>query len=409
MLERWLAPLIEDPALDPKMRFIAGPRQSGKTTLARAVLARHGSQDLLFNWDVPETRQRYRRDTFFYREAAKGRRNPWLCFDEIHKQRQWKNILKGIFDEDGERMRILVTGSARLELFRRAGDSLAGRFFLFRLSPILLGELLGHRPSPVPSDARDWIEQRLHPSSRKTSTDKAARDAFDQLFRFGPFPEPLLNASGRFASLWRRNYLDAVVRGDIRDLTRLRDLDVVESLIELIPWRVGSPFSINAVREDLDVAHATVKGMMSHLERLLVTFALTPYTRKLTRPVKKESKVYLYEWSSIDNPAARFENLVAMELIARVHLWMESGDADWGLHFVRTRDGKETDFLLTKRRKPWCLLECKLRKTSVESHHRLFASKLGGIPVVQLVKQHGELESKQRDVVSVSAARFLSS
>jgi len=409
MIERWLAPLIEDPTLDPKMRFVAGPRQCGKTTLAREILARHRSEDLLFNWDVPETRRRYRQHSLFYREAAKGRRKPWLGFDEIHKQRQWKNILKGIYDEDGERMRIMVTGSARLELFRRAGDSLAGRFFLFRLSPILLGELLGQAPPPVPSDPRDWIEEHLHTSARTGRSEKTVREAFDRLFDFGPFPEPLLKASRRFASLWRRNYLDAVVRGDIRDLTRLRDLDVVESLIELIPWRVGSPFSINAVREDLEVAHATVKRMMNHLERLLVTFTLTPYTRKLTRPVKKEGRVYLYEWSNIDNPAARFENLVAMELFARTHLWTESGDDDWGLHFARTRDGKETDFLLTKRRKPWCLLECKLRKTSVESHHRLFASKLGGIPVVQLVKQHGELEAKQRDVVSVSAGQFLSS
>ncbi len=402
MIERWLASIVEDRALDPKMRFVGGPRQSGKTTLARTILARHRSEHLLFNWDVPETRKRYREDSLFYRAATKGRRNLWICFDEIHKQRQWKNILKGVYDEDAKRLHILVTGSARLELFRRAGDSSAGRYFLFRLSTILLGELLGRPAATAPTDARHWIEERLHGNDAK-----AAQDGFDQLFQFGPFPEPLLKANRRFASLWRRSYLDAVVRGDIRDLTRLRDLDVVESLIEFIPWRVGSSFSINAVREDLEVAHATVKGMMHHLERLLVTFALTPYVRKLTRPVKRESKIYLYEWSTIEDPAARFENLVASELLARTHLWTESGDVEWGLHFVRTRDGKETDFLLTRRRKPWCLLECKLRKTSVESHHRLFAAKLGGIPIVQLVKRHGELEAQKRDVVSVSASRFL--
>lgn len=184
---------------------------------------------------------------------------------------------------------------------------------------------------------------------------------------------------------------------------------MVESLIELIPWRVGAPFSVNAVREDLDVAHATVKSMMRHLERLLVTFALTPYTRKLTRPVKRETKVYLYEWSTIEDPAARFENLVAVELLARTQMWTETGAAEWGLHFVRTREGKETDFLLTRNRKPWCLLECKLRNTEVESHHRRFASKLGGIPTVQLVKRHGELEACDRNLVAMSASRFLSS
>lgn len=139
MLERWLEPVLEDPALDPKMRFVAGPRQSGKTTMARAILSRHDSENLLFNWDVPATRQRYRHDTLFYRGPAKGKKNPWLCFDEIHKERRWKNILKGIYDEDGRRMSILVTGSARLELFRRAGDSPGGPFLPVSARPSSVG------------------------------------------------------------------------------------------------------------------------------------------------------------------------------------------------------------------------------------------------------------------------------
>jgi predicted AAA+ superfamily ATPase len=411
MLERWLTPLLEDPTLDPKMRLVGGPRQCGKTTLARGVLASHRSQNLLFNWDIPEVRQRYRNDSLFYRESARGIRKPWICFDEIHKQRKWKDILKGVYDADAERFRILATGSARLELFRRAGDSLAGRFFLFRLSPVLLGELLGRpAPSVPPPDPRDWVEQRLYPRSirGKSGESKIEREAFDQLYRFGPFPEPLLKGRARFHSLWRRNYIDTVVRGDLRDLSRLSDLSLVESLIDLIPWRVGSPFSINAVREDLEVAHATVKGMMQHLEKLLVIFALTPYAQKVTRPVKRERKIYLFEWSSIEDPGARFENLVALELAALTHLWTEGGDDEWGLQFVRTRDGRETDFLLLRRRKPWCLLECKWTKSGVEGHHRLFSNKLGGIPIVQLVREHGVLEAKDRDVVTVSASRFMS-
>jgi predicted AAA+ superfamily ATPase len=412
MLERWLQPLMEDPALDPKMRFIAGPRQCGKTTLGRSVLARHGSAHLWFNWDIPETRRLYREDTFFYRAAMQKLKQPWACFDEIHKQREWKNILKGIYDADGERLRILVTGSARLELFRRSGDSLAGRFFLFRLSPVLLGELLGRaRPSVPPSDPRNWVESCLYPRHHgiNSGESKEARDGFDQLYRFGPFPEPLLKAQTRFASLWRRNYLDAVIRGDLRDLSRVRDLDLVEALIALIPWRVGAPFSVNSVREDLQVAHATVKNMMRHLERLLVTFSLAPYSRKVTRPVKRERKVYLYDWTSVEDPGTRFENLVALELLGRTHLWTETGSDEWDLQYVRTREGRETDFVLLRQGKPWCLLECKSRRAALESHHLLFARKLGGIPVVQLVREHGVLRAKGREVVSVSAGRFLSS
>jgi predicted AAA+ superfamily ATPase len=216
----------------------------------------------------------------------------------------------------------------------------------------------------------------------------------------------LLKANARFASLWRRNYLDSVVQGDMRDLTRIRDLDLVENLIELLPWRVGAPFSVNAVREDLEVAHATVKTMMNHLERLLFTFSLEPYTKKVTRPVKKERKVYLYDWSSIENPGTRFENFVAIELLARTRLWTESGGDEWGLQFVRNREGKETDFLILRRRKPWCLLECKTRKAKVESHHLLFARKLGKLPVIQLLREHGAIQAKDRDVVSISASRF---
>ncbi len=403
MITRWLEALIEDPSLDPKMRFVAGPRQSGKTILARSILQKHRSEGLLFNWDVPSVRRRYREDSLFYRTEMKGLRKAWACFDEIHKQRRWKNILKGVYDADGHKLRILVTGSARLDLFRRSGDSLAGRFFLFHLSPMLQGELLGHRaPAVPPADPREWIGEHLYPRA-----EKAAKEAFEQLWHYGPFPEPLLKANARFASLWRRNYLDSVVRGDLRDLTRIRDLDLVEALIELLPWRVGAPFSANAVREDLEVAQATVKRMMGHLERLMFTFSLAPYTKKVTRPVKKERKVYLYDWSSIEDPGARFENFVAVELLARTQLWTESGGDEWNLQFVRNREGKETDFLILRRRKPWCLLECKTRKSKVESHHLLFARKLGKLPVIQLLREHGALRAKDRDVVSVSASRFL--
>src|SRR3989304_3135156 len=137
-MERWIEKILEEPVWGPKMRFVAGPRQCGKTTLARTVLERHHSSELLFNWDVPSVRRRYREDTLFYRPLMKGLRAPWACFDEIHKDHQWKNILKGIYDADGERLRMLVTGSARLNLFRQAGDSPGGRVFLFYLSPLFL-------------------------------------------------------------------------------------------------------------------------------------------------------------------------------------------------------------------------------------------------------------------------------
>lgn len=410
-MERWLEKVLEERVWGSKMRFVAGPRQCGKTTIARRILERHDSGESLFNWDIPSVRRRYREDSLFYRQSMRGKRAPWACFDEIHKDRQWKNVLKGVYDADGDRLKILVTGSARLDLFRRAGDSLAGRFFLFHLSPALLGELLARSAAATPAeDPAEWLERCLHARGASTASGEVegAREAFDQLLRLGPFPEPLLRGSARFAAAWRRSYLDSVIRGDLRDLTRLRDLDVVETLVRLLPWRVGAPFSANAVREDLDVSQPTVQTMMLHLERLMVTFSLSPYARKVTRPVKKERKVYLYEWGAIEDSAARFENMVALELLARTELWTEIGGEEWRVAFVRNREGKETDFLLLRRRRPFCLIECKLRRSDIESHHLLFASKLGGIPVIQLVSEHGILKARDRRVVTVSASRFLS-
>ena len=319
-------------------------------------------------------------------------------------------MLKGIYDEEAERLRILVTGSARLDTFRRSGDALAGRYFQFRLSPVLLGELLGHpAPGPPPPDSRDWLELRLHPDGERTTDGLApgAREAFDQLWRFGPFPEPLLRANARFAGLWRRNYQEAIIRGEMRDLTRVRELDVAEQLADMLPWRVGSTFSANSVREDLEVAHDTVTRLLAHFERLMLVFWVLPHAPRIARPIKKARKIYLFDWSNVEHAAARFENMVALELLAWTQLWTDGGETTWRLRFVRDRAGKETDFLLLRDRTPWCLFECKERKATVESHHLRFAHVLGDIPVVQLLREHGVLSARDRDVVSVSASRWL--
>jgi len=401
-VDRWVQKLLTDPFLGRKMRFVGGPRQCGKTTLAKAILKKKASEKLYYNWDVPEVRRRYHQDSLFYRRDLSRRKAAWVCFDEIHKSRNWKNILKGVYDLDGERLTVMVTGSARLVPSRRGGDSLAGRYFLFHLSPLLASELTGKRPPvKVPKDARLWLEHRI--DSTETSS---GREAIDALWKFGPFPEPLLRANDRFAQLWRRNYLDAVVRGDLRDLTRLQDLELVENLIAMLPDRVGSPFSVNAVREDLGVAFATIKNILLHLERLYVTFAIAPFTGNLKRPVKKEKKIYLFEWSSIQDPGARFENLVALELLALVWFWRDSGAGDFSLAFLRNREGKETDFLICRDGTPWCLFECKLRSGPLATHHLNFARQLGKIPVVQVLLQHEHLRARKRDIIEISASRL---
>lgn len=402
-ISRWLEHLLLDPLWGHKMRFVGGPRQCGKTTLAKMLLQAKSSEKLYYNWDAPAVRERYRNDSLFYRRDIPSRATAWACFDEIHKTPKWKNILKGIYDEDSRKLTLIVTGSARLVPSRRGGDSLAGRYLLFHLPPILAGELSGSPPVfKAPADPRNWLDKKIN--SEESSE---GRSAIDELLKFGPFPEPLLKGSERFSRLWRRNYLDSVIRGDLRDLTRLHDLESVENLISMIPDRVGSPFSMNAVREDLDVAFGTVKNMLRHLERLYVTFSVSPFTGALKRPVKKERKLYLFEWSLIQDPGARFENLVALELLALTWLWRDSGAGDYELSFVRTREGRETDFLITRNGAPWCLFECKFSPANVAPHHLGFAQRLGQIPVVQVVRRHGHLRAEKRDVVEISAARLL--
>lgn len=403
MLHRWWDSLLSDDAFGQKMRLLGGPRQCGKTTLAKEILAAHGSDQLYYNWDIPEVRKRYRQNSFFYRQDLRNRKNQWICFDEIHKSREWKNILKGIYDSDGDRLTVLVTGSARLVLLRRAGDSLAGRYFLFHLPPVLTGELAGHLSPEIPMDAGTWFDQKAAASEQKT---REIRKGMDQIWEFGPFPEPLLKGNRRFARLWRRSYIDAVVRGDMRDMTRIRDLELAERLMEMLPSRIGTPFSTNAVREDLEVSFATVRGILQHFERLYITFSLPPYTWKINRPVKKERKVYLFEWSAVEDTGSRFENFVALELLALTHFWTETSGEEFALSFVRNREGKETDFLILRNSKPWCLLECKSRQSRIESHHLRFARQLGDIPFIQITRQQDVLRVQGR-AMEISADRFL--
>ena len=403
MLPRWLQDVIGNPLLGHKMRFVGGPRQCGKTTMAKSILAARRSEKLYYSWDIPEIRKRYQQDSLFYRKDMVGRKRVWACFDEIHKSRQWKNILKGIYDADGEKLTALITGSARMVPTRRSGDSLAGRYFLFHLSPILCGELIQKKPPlTVPANVRLWLQEKIESEERSN-----AQEAVDTLLKFGPFPEPLLRGNAQFARLWRRNYLDAVVQGDLRDLTRLQDLELAENVIEMLPHRVGNPFSVNAVREDLGVAFGTIKNILLHLERLFITFSIPPFVKNLKRPVKKEKKIYLFEWSPVEDEALRFENLIGAELLGLVWLWNGSGTGEFSLAFVRNREGKETDFLICRNGTPWCLLECKLRHSGIAAHHQNFARQLGNIPVVQVLREHGYLRARDRDTVEISAARLL--
>lgn len=407
MIKRHLESLCLDPSVGRQMRFVTGPRQSGKTTLARHILSLNESSELYFNWDLREVRDTHKSDYGFIesplRNTSSRGRFPWVCFDEIHKMPKWKNILKGYYDKYENDCRFMVTGSARLDWFRRAGDSLAGRYFLFRLNPLTLSEVAGHTPLEPARDegALEFIERKLSRSPSK-------QDLLDQLLHYSGFPEPFLRGDEAFYRRWQRDMVDYLTREDVRDLTRIMAVEHVATLMQIMPERVGSPLSLNALTEDVEASYTAVKNAVSAMQLTYAAFLISPYHQRIARAVKKERKAYFYDWGRALDPAKRFENYVSVELGAMIGLWHDKGIGDFELMYVRTRDGKETDFLVTWNRRPWCLFEAKLQDDTIARHHFDHAKALGNIPFLQLTHQDKVFRRQQAGFFRVSISRFFS-
>ncbi len=404
-IKRHLSGLAFSDKFGRQRRFITGPRQAGKTTIAEECLAGNDSK-LYYNWDERETRLRFRTGgDFIAEDVLKSGRGPnqWACFDEIHKMPRWKNILKGFFDAHGKKVRLIVTGSARLDMFRSAGDSLSGRYFLFKLNPLTLSEAAGtpfSRILPEP-EALDYLEKSV--SGRRAFNAEMAA-----LLGYSGFPEPFLKASGLFHKKWAETYLELIVDRDIRDLSRIHQLESVKQLLSIMPARIGSPLSINSIREDLEVNFLTAKNYIDYLCKTCVLFKVPPYSSKRHNLVKKEQKVYFYDWTLAGGDGPRFENYAAAELKARVDLWNDSQEDSYGLYFVRSRDGLETDFLIARNNIPWLLCEAKTTATNISNHHFRHSAALGGIPFAQVVMQSDVLKVENKNFFTISAARFFS-
>lgn len=360
-LSETLATLAES-----KVVLLSGARQVGKTTLAESW---RGARDGLYlNWDVPEHRERILQKNFI-----SSLHTPCLVLDEIHKYPRWKSLVKGLFDATRGALPTVVTGSARLDVFQRGGDSLLGRYELLRLHPFSVGEAIS--PFVKPPRA-SWLNVQPAPG---------AHDTWLRLERRSGFPEPFTRDHSLQHRRWSTRRRDLLVREDLRELSQIRALALVEQLVLLLPERVGSPLSINALREDLQVAHDTVKQWLDILERLYVAFRISPYSARMTRAVRKEQKLYLWDYSAIDDDGARFENAVASHLLKSVHAWTDLGYGEYDLRYFRDRDGNEVDFVLTDRRRPVALFECKLRDTAPSASLVRLGEKLG-IPSIQLVR-----------------------
>ena len=329
--------------LEKKMVFMGGPRQCGKTTLSKELIQKKIKSGLYFNYDSDEDR----------REMLAKRwhvDNQLIVLDEIHKYYRWKNWIKGIYDTRPSSQKFLITGSARLDLYRRGGDSLLGRYHYWRLHPFTLSE----NPLKLKSEA-----------------------ALDRFMRFGGFPEPYLDGDETFARRWRKDRFDRVIRDDLRDLEPIKNISALTLFVEMLRTRVGSPIVLNHIAADLQVSQATLKHWLEILEHMYLIFIVRPFTKNLARAIQKPPKVFFFDNADvIGDDGAVFENLVATHLVKKVHFLEDSTGYRYALHYVRDKEHREVDFVVTQDGNPVELIEAKYADPQIASALNYFARKL---------------------------------
>lgn len=360
-MDRYLSrPVAAD--LKTKMVFIGGPRQVGKTTLAIGLLKDGGRRHPGYlNWDVSEDRKRIL-------SGQLPLEQPLIVLDEVHKYARWRGLVKGLYDRHYPDTNFVVTGSARLDYYSHGGDSLQGRYHYHRLHPLSLAELTRQ---PTIGDV-------------------------EALLRYSGFPEPFLKQDDTTLRRWQLERMRRVVQDDLRDLERVRELSLIELLLDALPARVGAPLSVRSLREDLQVAQETVERWISILDRLYVCYRIPPYGAPRIRAVKKEQKLYFWDWAQVSEPGPRFENLVASQLLKFCHFKEDTEGYRMELRFIRDTDGREIDFVVLQDKKPLFAVECKSGDKQASPHLAYFRQRT---PIPRFYQVHlraGDFGSAQK-------------
>ena len=365
---RYLEPSVRED-LQRKMVFVGGPRQSGKTTLAKHLCEQAGS-DLLthyLNWDAADDRENIIKETFPTKPGI-------LVLDEIHKYSRWRQVVKGLFDKRGAALQILVAGSARLDLYRRGGDSLQGRYHFYRLLPLTIAELKSH-----------------------------SIDTVKDLLIYGGFPEPFLMHSETQSLRWSREYRSRVIRGDLADLENVQDLGVIEKMVIRLPDLVGSPLSLNALREDLQVSHQSISRWIEMLENLYMLFRIYPFGAPKIRAVKKEAKHYHLDWTVIPDMGFRFENLVACHFLKWCFFLQDTQGRDIELRYFRDVDKREVDFVIVENGKPTLFAECKTSEKDASPSLLYLKKRFPAVDAVQVLLER-DLDLITKDGIRICSA-----
>lgn len=329
-----------------------GPRQCGKTTLAKQLYTDYD----YFNYDATK-------DRLALKEESWDRSKTLIVFDELHKKKNWKQWLKGIYDTQGIPPEYLVTGSAKLNVHRKAGDSLAGRHFSYRLHPFDLKEIMAFHK------------------------EKDQNELFEQLWNCSGFPEPFLKGDISYYKRWRRTHLDIILKQDLIDISNVKDIKSIETLLELLKQRIGSTISYASLARDVESDPKTVKNWLQLLEDLYIIFKVTPYSKKVARSLLKEPKYYFYDHTyAEDNDGARLENIVACALLKEINFLEDTQGVKTSLHYLRTKDGKEIDFLVSIDEKPPIMIEVKSSDTTPSKAFEHFLKSLPTAKALQLVK-----------------------
>jgi len=372
-INRYLEKTISED-LSKKMVFLGGPRQTGKTTLAKQLCENKGFNltERYLNWDYTPDRELLLRENF---PSGKG----ILVLDEFHKHSNWRQILKGLFDKRGHELNILMTGSARLDYYRRGGDSLQGRYHFHTLFPLTLAEL---------NDSNS--------------------EALEQLMQCSGFPEPFTEGSEQQAKRWSLEYRSRIIHGDLRDLESVRDISLIERLAIRLPDLVGSPLSLNSLREDLQVSHQSIERWVLMLENLYSIFRIYPFGSPLIRAVKKEAKHYHFDWTQVIDRGIRFENLVAVHLLKWCTFRLQTFGEEYELRYFRDTDRREVDFVILKSQSPVSFIECKLKKTDTSRSLRYLHNKFPSVEAIQLICDTECDFVTKEGIRVVSAEKYLS-